>query len=57
MKRGMPSLRPMQKKNFLMEHHLSLNPYDAYAWNYLGKIQERTDPDKALKSYENAIKS
>lgn len=41
----------------LMEHHLSLNPYDAYAWNYLGKIQERTDPDKALKSYENAIKS
>lgn len=41
----------------LMEHHLSLNPYDAYAWNYLGQIQERKNPEGAMKSYENAIKS
>ncbi len=41
----------------LMEHHLSLNPYDAYAWNYLGQVQERKNPESALKSYENAIRN
>lgn len=41
----------------LMEQHLSLNPYDAFAWNYLGQIEEYVNPNEALKSYGNAIKS
>ena len=41
----------------LMEQHLSLNPYDAFAWNYLGQIEEYVNPNEALKSYANAIKN
>lgn len=41
----------------LLEHHLSLNPFDAFAWNYLGHVQEYIDRNAALKSYEQAIKS
>ena len=40
----------------LMRHHLSLNPYDAYSWNYLGQIQEYVDREEALKSYVNAVR-
>ncbi len=41
----------------LLEHHLTLNPFDAFAWNYLGNVQEYIDRDAALKSYAQAIKS
>ncbi len=41
----------------LLRYHLSLNPYDAYSWNYLGQIQEYVDREEALKSYANAIKN
>lgn len=41
----------------LMQKHLSLNPYDAFAWNYLGQIQEYISQNEALKSYGNAIKT
>ena len=39
-----------------LQYHLSLNPLDAYAWNNLGKIQQKNgDPKSAFESYKNAV--
>lgn len=36
-------------------HHLELNPYDAYAWDFLGRTLASSDPLSALDAYRRAI--
>lgn len=37
------------------EYHLRLNPLDAYAWDFLGRILEPSNPHRAIEAYDRAI--
>ncbi len=55
--RGEAAQGQVQEAIGTAKHHLELSPYDAYAWDFLGRILESNDPRGALEAYRKAIET
>lgn len=55
--RGEAAQGKVQEAIGTAKHHLELNPYDAYGWDFLGRTLESSNPRSALDSYRQAIEA